>query len=597
MKSLLTLWYKLAADAASTCSVDITRDCITVTSRSRDEGESFLTITLPKFGKDFDRCLADGRIPDSAFAGFSRKGHLPRFLGGMLSHVFGVDGVLLDEPCIDCLRAVRQLTGLFAKINLPCSDERREAAFEQFVKTEVEVRSSVELLCSQHDKLESFRLMAERLFSTEMWKTQRALVNLDLVPRHGPGKTAERSEGNLKWDFREWPERLESAFPFADYAVPNHRHAYTETVNFTSPWNERPSRIVAVPKTLKAPRIIAIEPSWMQYCQQAISIELVENLETGLYRLVGVRSQDENREFARIGSLTGSVATLDLSEASDRVSNLLVRSLFQSYPTLSHAVQACRSTSADVPLKGEIPLSKFASMGSALTFPVEAMVFATIIMLGIQKQNGHRLSSRDIKRLSKTVRVYGDDIVVPTHYASSVADELEAFGLKVNGDKSFWNGEFRESCGMDAFRGQDVTPVRVRETFPVNTRDARRFVSLVSLRNQLYHAGYWQTAGFLDEKILATTNLYPVVEESSNVLGRHSVVTPCESHGWDLDRHVPLVKGWIVKGKTPDSHIQDIPALAKCLITKRVEPLDVQHLERYGRADIVQVKVGWAAPF
>jgi len=335
----------------------------------------------------------------------------------------------------------------------------------------------------------------------------------------------------------------------------------------------------------------------MQYCQQAISIELVDNLEKGPFRLVGVRSQDENREFARLGSLTGAYATLDLSEASDRVSNLLVETLFKSYPTLSNAVQACRSTKADVPAKGAIPLSKFASMGSALTFPVEAMVFTTVIFLAIQSQNGHRLTQRDIKRLSKSVRVYGDDIVVPTHYASSVAEWLETFGLKVNGDKSFWNGEFRESCGLDAFRGQDVTPIRVRETFPVNTRDARRFVSLVSLRNQLYLAGYWATASFLDVRIRAITDLYPVVEESSNVLGRISVCHRPGGNGWDPDRHVPLVRGWIVRGKTPESYIEGIPALAKCLITKRVEPLDVKHLERYGRADIVQVKIGWAAPF
>jgi hypothetical protein len=47
-----------------------------------------------------------------------------------------------------------------------------------------------------------------------------------------------------------------------------------------------------------------------------------------------------------------------------------------------------------------------------------------------------------------------------------VTDALSSVGLVVNHDKSFVHGHFRESCGMDAFRGVQVTPIRFRKPLP-----------------------------------------------------------------------------------------------------------------------------------
>jgi len=180
--------------------------------------------------------------------------------------------------------------------------------------------------------------------------------------------------------------------------------------------------------------------------------------------------------MAREGSHTGSLATLDLKEASDRVSNQLVRRMLENHPWLRAGVDSCRSRRAVVEFPSgrseSIRLGKFASMGSALTFPVEALVFATCAILGIERALGRQLTKKDVHRLRGQVRVYGDDIIVPVEYVHSVNEVLETFGFRVNFGKSYWTGKFRESCGGDYYDGHDVTIVRVRRIFPSSPRNA-----------------------------------------------------------------------------------------------------------------------------
>jgi len=123
-------------------------------------------------------------------------------------------------------------------------------------------------------------------------------------------------------------------------------------------------------------------------------------------------------------------------------------------------------------------------MGSALTFPIESMVFLTIVFLAKEEELRRPLTRKDIKSLRGQVRIYGDDIIVPIGLVPAVVRLLEAFGLKVNQNKSFWNAKFRESCGGDYYQGHDVTVVRLRSLFPTNRKHALEMASTVSFRNQ-----------------------------------------------------------------------------------------------------------------
>lgn len=304
--------------------------------------------------------------------------------------------------------------------------------------------------------------------------------------------------------------------------------------------------------------------------------------------------------MACIGSEDGSLATLDLSEASDRVGNWLVEELFEFFPFLSEALQATRSRSVRLPSGEVMQLRKFASMGSALTFPIEAIVFTAIVIEAVLSASSRRITRRNIMLLHDQVRVYGDDIIVPTPYAESVIESLEAFGLKVNRRKSFQNGWFRESCGAEFWKGLDVSIVRSRRAIPQSRRDVQELISLVEMRNQLAKSvfDYKSLIELIDDHVIRLLGVFPWVLETSPLLGR---VHPSGLYQIDtVGRHhqAPLVKGWKVDPVIPVNPLDGRAALMKCLSTTiGIEDVDVRHLKRSGRPRAVSIKRAMARPF
>jgi len=601
LKSPIVLWKLIAEESAIRCRTSATMDIKTVQGRFKDEGLSFLTITLPIFGKDFQKALDQGLVAHDMFRGFSRHRGLPRFLGGFLERVFDRDtGVLLNEPDIDAILAVRQLSLMYSKILLPCSDSREKDAMSDYVQCEREVKHQ-DALWTEDDFLQ-FHRMAMLLFGSIFSKVDRKVYNLELIPKHGPGATADKLRGNAKYLQRTWPARLEPYFPVGDYMFPNARYfnEHYDEITFLEPGAEIPVRVISVPKTMKTPRIIAVEPTAMQYAQQALLEAILEaiNEDFLVNKLLGFDDQQPNQLMAQIGSREGLLATLDLSEASDRVSNQLVSRMMSNFPHLHGAVQASRSTKADVPGYGVLPLSKFASMGSALCFPVEAMVFLTAVCLGIESALNTRFTSRSqLMRTIGGVRIYGDDIVVPVDTVYSVVDSLEHFGARVGASKSFWIGKFRESCGKEYYDGFDVSIVKVRRMLPTTRKHVPEIISAVSLRNQLYEAGYWETVKWLDSHLVGILKYFPWVESSSSVLGRKSFL------GYESQRiceklHTPLVKGWVVSSRLPKDNLSNDGALLKYFLKRGDLPVaDRRHLERAGRPRSVDIKTRWAKPF
>lgn len=607
MKSLNKFWRVLADELASGCrnSTNIDRCKTTVNERFEHEGLSFFTITLPAFAKDFERSLAAGQVdPHLSFHSWKFRGGLPAFLGGFLDQVFDRrSGDLLDVPDAFSIQAIRQLTLVFGKIELRCTPEREGRALRQYVEIDEEVGEWVQSYIGSD--IQSEFLRAALLIAGDVFAKLDEDVYYDrVIPKHGPGVTADRLTGNGKFYQIEWPQRLETVFPYGEYCIPSWRHYYRlDDVQFLTRERERPVKVILVPKTQKTPRIIAVEPTGMQYVQQGLMASVVAAIEADdiLGAVIGFRDQSPNQQLALKGSRDGSLATLDLSEASDRVSFQHVLDLLHYFPFAREGVMACRSERARVPAHFYHPsqvvvLNKFASMGSALTFPMEALVFTVVIALAIAKQNRRELGqatrwTRDyFARCLTGVRVFGDDIVVPNHYATSVIHELEAFGFKVNMGKSFWTGKFRESCGKEYYAGTDVSIVRMRQFFPSSHRDVLQIVSTVSFRNQLWLAGLFETSKWLDRRIEKVLPSYPFVGPRSDVLGRLSFDqrdVDCR----DKDTQAPLVKGFVVKSTPPESLIHEEFALLKYFLKKGDKPFeDVKHLVRSGRPDAVYLK-------
>jgi hypothetical protein len=237
-------------------------------------------------------------------------------------------------------------------------------------------------------------------------------------------------------------------------------------------------------------------------------------------------------------------------------------------------------------------------MGSALCFPVEAMVFTTIIFAAIAYERRVPLDRKLILSFRNKVRVYGDDIIVPVEYVLRVIQFLEAFGLKVNKDKSFWNGKFRESCGGDYYDGEWVTPIRLRHDLPRSLADVDEVVGLVAFRNLLYWGGYWKTARMLDDWIpTVLKGRWPVVAKTAAGLGRESALS--YQTGWlDPNDHSPRVSGAIVRAVTPDSKVSGEGALLKFLLKRGILPSqDRDHLERQGRPVESRIKLRGIRPY
>lgn len=610
VSELLLLATEVYKDLAAKCT-DVTlekRDLVTLRSRVKHEGLSFLTITLPDLGRDFDEALSLGQVEPTHFRSFRKFGKAPAFLRGVFAQVFDEDGRIHEEPDIAAIEGVRQIANLFKKVQVPCTPKRVRGAFVEFSKQEQIFSTPL-----NQDDIDIFVDV-----SRVMWSRLLGGKNLlrGTIPKHGPGATAERLSGNSKFLSSRWHDRLEPYFPLLDYAFANVDARYSEEfekLTIIPEEEEQPVRVVSVPKSLKTPRIIAIEPVCMQYTQQALSEVLVEALETHWLTAGHVNFTDQsiNQRLAINSSKDGKFATVDLSSASDLVPYELALSMFDSNPDFRDAISACRSKRAQLPDGSILDLRKFASMGSALCFPVEAMYFYTICVAALLKKHNLPITEPNIYLMSRSVYVYGDDIIIPTDMSDVVIETLQKYYCRVNTDKSFWVGKFRESCGMEAYDGEEVTPTYLRHMPPDDKRSTNRLVSWLATSNLFYRRGYWRASSFLLERVEQILGTLPIVRDTSAGLGKHSFQAYHSVGRWNGKLHRPEVRTWVASPVYKRDPLEGTGALLKCLLsmershkhesTGSLMPTELvqraDHLQRTARPGTVALKRRWVLPY
>lgn len=633
MKSHVRVLTKLAIcvykDAMAKCAVQPhERDMKTVVSRVEDEGLSFLTITLPTVGADLEKGLRLGYVDSTCFKAFrkaSKHGAIPAFLQGMLSLIFDSGtGRILDDPSIAAIEGVRQVAYTFKKLRVACTPHRMRKAMRGYIEDEQSFNEAI----PQAD-LDYFHKVSRCVWGAVL--SVSALNEIEnMVPRHGPGATEERASSNSKYKFLRWHDRLEPIFPMMHWAFSS-ESAYAskefEAVTVVTREQERPVRVTPVPKTLKAPRIIAIEPTCMQYAQQALSKTLIRVLESNPLTRGHLNYSDQkvNRKLAIDSSRAGDLATLDLSSASDRVPAALVYDMLEVAPVFREAAFACRSETALISCEGMVdtivPLRKFASMGSALCFPIESMYFYTICIGALLAKHNLPVTFGNVKHVSKGVFIFGDDILVPSDDAAAVCDHLQKYYCKVNIHKSFWTGKFRESCGMDAYDGEEVTPTYLRETPPTDRRSAKALISWTKTSNLLYKRGYWLASDFLLQRVEAILGELPLVTETCSGLGKvtfNRIQFLRQPVRRRINKSLQAVEimAWRPSPVYRDDSLGGYNALLKCLLLleqgteksparsltdewlKNQEPEKVsKHLERTVRYGTVTLKRRWTRPW
>lgn len=591
-------------DIAAQCTanqLDL-RDVKTITSRVKHEGLSFLTITLPTLGADLEQALSLGSIAPTHFRGFRKRGKAPAFLQAVFAQVFDLStGGLHAEPCVTAIGCIRQIAYTFKKLQVDCHPVRVRKTLTKFTTCEHIFEEAIAT-----DDVSDFRNVSRCLWDTVFAGGSLPPV-FDTVPKHGPGATSDKLTGNAKYKLDRWHDRLEPYFPLLATVFSTENAVDSEAfenVSVVLSEEEQSVKITPVPKTLKGPRIIAIEPTCMQYTQQALSRALVTLLERHPFTRGHVNFTDQrcNRYLAIMSSADRKLATLDMSAASDRVPYSLAVSMFSSVPDFQGAVIASRSKTAQMPNGDVIRLKKFASMGSALCFPVEAMYFYTLCIGALLKKHNLPVTPPNIYKMSRDVYVYGDDILVPTDDAEMVADYLQKYYCKVNMSKSFWTGKFRESCGMDAYDGQEVTPTYLRRLPPSNQREPEALISWIKTSNLLYQKGYWLTASHLMKRCESILGKLPVVGPECAGLGKVSFQRYVSAERWNRRYQVHEVKTWIASPVYRTDKLDGYPALTKCLLSLEA-PLspgavkDKKHLLRSARHGAVVLKRRWTRPY
>jgi hypothetical protein len=593
--------------------LDLDLERITLNCQTRGKGT--FTLDLPHLDSLLLRGLESGRLPleGPLSSAVSKRVKVPRLFSGLWLRVFDKESCLLRSPDINAIFFLRQLCCLGKKLEVECSPDRVKTSVKAFHDVERKLR--LPTLQWGNDKLTehprryslhlgdctAVSLNALPLFqsleneTTEDAATQEredyrlldriqqvadlivgSMDHLDPISysadleidghgvgfRHGKGAVAERVKQYEKSDWTTWPAKLGNRFPFDLCGKTAGDPRDLPSIH------EMPSRLMSVPKTSKGPRLIASEPASHMWCQQIIwkwlRTQLRSNVAGGF---INFRRQDLSGDMVLQASLDRKLATVDLSDASDRLSCWTVERLFRSNSSVLNALHAARTRYIRIDNKKNfsdelsfLSLRKFASQGTAATFPVQSICFL-MIALGVCVKG--EVTEKSVKELRGLVRVFGDDIIIPSYGYARLIRVMDLLQLKVNVSKSYVNGHFRESCGSDGYLGHCVTPVKPRKLIADSPASCQ---ALVDTSNNLFNKGLWYASESLRSLIPARLQrgIRIVAKHGAGFAGLTSFCGSDESHlisRWNKRLHRYEVRVWTLLVRTQQRDRQGFSAL------------------------------------
>lgn len=518
LKSLLDLWSSIAYTFPETKPMS----AVTLSNHCKSKGYQALTIWLPQLGKLVDQSLSSEILPPLSKLVKNRKGtNLPVFLYEYFTLIYYDNGHMRPDVDPIVLRKLRTLLFMFYKYEFPFTDAQQLDAIVKFRNIDDSVKTQF---------TETHISLIKDTFNELLPRDPK-----DLRGRYSNGATACGYNGFDRRSLVRYIPSLMRVFG-ADYFFNTSKDLASYTSSHRITLCEPESKVAFVPKDSRGPRTICMEPHERMFIQQGLMHKMYEHIEKySLHRgYVNFTDQTVNQRMAQKASLDGSWATLDLKDASDLVSNdLIMRLVSDEY---REVLTALRTTTARLPDGTSKKLNKFAPMGSALCFPIEAALFYSIC-----------------RTVAPIVYVYGDDIIVETKYAQQCIDMIEWYGLEVNVDKSLVRGYFRESCGLDAYKGAIITPIRYRKD---------DYTSVVAFAN-LVSSAFGISSG--EAVITWYESFNPVIIPRIDHSAQHSNVfnglysnlilfkkknDSCARSGYDFQRPVYRILDTTVKRKT-----------------------------------------------
>jgi hypothetical protein len=551
----------------------VERDIITLDDRFKNEGYGFLSIALPTLGRSLQQGLASGKFCCPAGFKTIRGGTIPVIFQGMFSEVFEpITGLVKHDSNPGILVNLYQILFMFKKIQL--SDESNDKlhlkAVEGFFSNDNLATGVV------FPDRESYRLsVVSRLMMPKLH-----LNNFeDIRAKHGPGAVKEGLKANQKW-LAVADSISNDSFDTESYAYDTFATSFRpvlstsqngEVISAPTPQSfdygssRSSAKLISVPKDSSSNRTITVEPVLNQFIQQGLNTALRDNILKCdiLKQCLALSDQTLNQKLALEGSRTGKWSTLDLKAASDLMSLKLVNVVFGSYEGFYSHMIDCRTKCVDNNTN-VVTLGKFAGMGNALTFPVQSVVFAVIAITAILDSQHKSATKGNAMRAARHIRVYGDDIIVDTKYAHHVVHWLTLFGLKINERKSFLVGNFKESCGVDAYKGVDITPVYLKPRPDSTSTEPNVIASLVAFSNQCWLRGLYSTSTLVAKEVEERLGYaLPLVSRNSGSLGWHSRLDASYATRWCSKLHQLLVRAPVVLSKQRKDPLDGVAALLK----------------------------------
>jgi hypothetical protein len=233
------------------------------------------------------------------------------------------------------------------------------------------------------------------------------------------------------------------------------------------------SKLITVAKNSKTDRTIAIEPGINLWFQKGIGSMIKKRL---LRSGIDLKEQRHNQALSRIAAKFNHLATVDFSSASDTISKEIVRDLFpKRWLSLLEAFR----TSTCKEGNHTIILEKFSSMGNGFTFEVESVIFYAVAIaccecFGYSKGD---------------VSVFGDDVILPSSVVPLYLRVCEDIGFKINKQKSYSTGYYRESCGSHYWGSRDIKPIFLKEPLSGKTEVLKFANNVRRLSHRLNYFG------------------------------------------------------------------------------------------------------------
>lgn len=569
----------------------------------RCRGLPFLTHDLVEACEWFDNNLDIGRLskPVPRHCRGTKFDRRPQFLRGLYKLIFDKHGGLLEDCDHNAVAFIRQIYLLAKKIKLPCKEKYIVQEIKKFQENDRRLprfrggASSSFVFAARSCGNRTITTTGPNVglsgrsdhrrnllvFERTADYMCRALGQFDIEQfkgRHGPGVTSRPFMDNNKYKFINWSERLERSFPSDYWATSN--LGVDSYKNLTE--DDHESRLCVVPKTQRKPRLIAAEPYENMWCQQAIwsflsnRVNRAKSNSSGNFfrKTITFGEQEHNRVLALMGSKDASIITVDLSAASDSISSQLVWCWFRKNPALRDALFDSRSNGVLMPDGKIFHMKKFATMGNASTFPVQSLIFTSLCVSAGLLYEDLAPTASNISRLTGMVRVFGDDCIVPTTWGGHLASLFDLFFLKINQSKTFTGSHFRESCGMDAFQGSDVTPAYWKQ--PLDGQKPQALVSMVAASNNFYNKGYIAVADYLRSTVTKVRRTIVDVPIGSGIFGFETRTAPNSSLPvrWNQSLHR---REWLftITATSEETHpIEDWTALLKFFTEEPVPDLD-----------------------